>query len=78
MGGDKQCKTNLTAEWGQMSTGGGHKPLAETVATLGVPTMNKQSFVDTEKKIIEWLRDPFEQSMISAAREERDIAIDNN
>ena len=32
----------------------------------------------TEKKISERLKDLFEQSMISAAREERDVVIANN
>ena len=78
MSGGKQWETNLAAVWGQMTTGGGHKPLAEMMAILGVPTMTKQSFMTTERKIGEWWRDLFGQSMISAGKEERDIAITNN
>ena len=41
MSGGKQWETNLAAVWGQMTTGGGHKPLAEMMAILGVPTMTQ-------------------------------------
>ena len=51
MSGGKQWETNLAAVWGQMTTGGGHKPLAEMMAILGVPVMTKQSFLTTEKKV---------------------------
>ena len=71
--GGKCWKTNLAAVWGQMCTGGGHMPLAETMVVLGVQTMSKQSFVSTERKICEWWRDLFEQSMTSAGKEEREI-----
>ena len=40
--GGKQWETNLAAVWGQMATGGGHKPFAEMMAILGVPTMTKK------------------------------------
>ena len=78
MTGGKCWETNLAAVWGQMRTGVGHTPLAETMAVLGVQTMSKQSFMYTERKICEWWRDLFEQSMTSAGKEEREIAIANN
>jgi len=34
-----------------MATGGGHKKLKETIATLGVPTMSQRSFIATEREI---------------------------
>ena len=34
MTGGKQWETNLAAVWGQMATGGGHKPFAEMMAVL--------------------------------------------
>lgn len=49
-----------------MATGGGHKPFAEMMAVLGVPTMTKKSFITTEKKIGDWWRDLFAESMITA------------
>ena len=39
--GGQYWESNLAAVWGQMSTGGGHAPLQESMATLGVPTMTK-------------------------------------
>ena len=51
--GGKCWETNLAAVCGQMYTGGGHTPLAETMAVLGVQTMSKQSFMSTERKICE-------------------------
>ena len=35
--------------WGQMSTGGGHAPLSETISVLGIPVMTKKSFMATER-----------------------------
>ena len=52
----KQWETNLAAVWGQMATGGGHKPFAEMMAVLGIPTMTKKSFITTDKKIGDWWR----------------------
>ena len=77
MTGGKYWEANLAAVWGQMCTGGGHKEFGEAMAILGVQTMSKQSFMPTER-IGEWWRDLFEESMTSAGKEERDIAIANN
>ena len=74
----KQWETNLVAVWGQMATGGGHKPFAKMMAVLGVPTMTKTSYMTIEKKLGDWFRDLFEQSMISAGKEEKAIAITSN
>ena len=78
MTGGKQWETNLAAVWGQMATVEGHKPFAEMMAVLGVPTMTKKSFITTEKKIGDWWRDLFAESMITAGKEKREIAITNN
>ena len=40
--------------------------------------MTKQSFISAEQRIGEWWRDLFEESMLEAGREERQIAIANN
>ena len=63
MTGGKYWEANLAAVWGQMCTGGGHKPFAEAIAVLGVQTMSEQSFMSTERKIGEWWRDLFEESI---------------
>ena len=67
MTGGNYWEANLAAVWGQMCTGGGHKPLAEAMAVL-----LRGSWIG------EWWRDLFEQLMTSAGKEERDIAIANN
>ena len=78
MTGGKCWETNLAAVWSQMSTGGGHAPLAETMALLGVQTMSRQSFMSTERKICEWWRDLLDESMTLAGKEQKEIAIANN
>ena len=42
MTGGKQWEANLAAVWGQMATGGGHKPFSEMMAVFGVPIMTKK------------------------------------
>ena len=49
MTGGQYWENNLAAVWGQMSTGGGHTPLEESMAALGIPTMTKRSFIAAEK-----------------------------
>ena len=61
-----------------MSTGGGHSPLQESMATLGVPTMTKRSFIAAEKRIGEWWSTLLEDSMRQAGQQERQIAITKN
>ena len=58
-----------------MSTGGGHAPLEESMAVLGVPTMTKRSFIAAEKRIGTWWTALLEESMKLAGLEEREKAI---
>ena len=76
LGGDQQWECNLAAVWGQMSTGRGHAPLAETMSVLGVPVMTKKSFVATEKALGRSWRESLEESMEEAAGEEKRNAIE--
>ena len=79
MTGGNYWEANLAAVWGQMCTGGGQEPLAEAMTVLGIQTMSKQLLCLLRGSWIgEWWRDLFEQSMTSAGKEERDIAIANN
>ena len=72
----KHCwESNIAAVWGQMSTGGGHSTLVETMAVLGVPTMTKRSFIAAERKIGEWWWTLLKDSMKLAGEEEKAIAI---
>ena len=66
---------NLAAVWGQMSTGGGHSKLEETLSVIGVPVMTKKSFIDTESDIGETWRCALKQSMMEAGQREREIAV---
>lgn len=43
--GYRRWECNLAAVWGQMSTGGGHAQLQETMSVFGVPVMTKKSFI---------------------------------
>ena len=47
--GKLRWEANLAAVWGQISTGGGHSKLHETMSTLGVPVMAPKKFVNTER-----------------------------
>ncbi len=67
---------NVTAVWGQMSTGGGHSQLEETMSVLGVPVMTKASFIDTERCIGEMWTQELSDSMIKAGKEEKCLAMD--
>ena len=71
LGGGQRWECNLAAVWGQMSTGGGHAPLAESMSVLGVPVMTKKSFVATEKALGRSWRESLEESMKEAAGEEK-------
>ena len=67
---------NLAAVWGQMSTGGGHSQLEETMSVFGVPVMTKTSFIETEKDIGELWKKELKKSMLQAGREEKQLAIE--
>ena len=49
MSGGHYWECNLAAVWGQMATGGGHAPLTESMAILGIPSLTKKSFMSIEK-----------------------------
>ena len=76
--GHQYWENNLAAVWGQMSTGGGHATLQETMSVLGLPTMTKKSFMATERRIGEWWWNHLQESMKSAGEMEKTIAISQN
>ncbi len=69
-------ETNLAAVWGQMSTGGGHSNLEETMSVMGVPVMTKSTFIETENAIGEVWKRELLQSMAEAGKEEKRLAIE--
>ena len=68
-------EVNIAAVWGQMTTGGGHSTLTESMAYLDVPVMAKKSFITTERTIGEWWRERLQQSMVEAGRQERECRL---
>ena len=76
VGRGQRWESNLAAVWGQMSTGGGHAPLSETMAVLGVPVMTKRAFIATEQAVGQAWWSALENSMKIAAEEERRHAIE--
>ena len=65
---------NLAAVWGQMSTGGGHTQLEETMGVSAVPVMTSNSFIATERNIGEAWRVRLQDSMAESGREEKRLA----
>ena len=76
--GHPYWENNLAAVWGQMSTGGGHTTLQETMSVLSLPTMTKKSFMAAEKRIGEWWWSHLQESMKSAGVMEKGIAVSQN
>ena len=72
--GYQRWQCNLAAVWGQMTTGGGHTKLEETMGVLGVPVMSPKSFTSSERDIGEWWQQELEQIMIDAGKEEKRLA----
>ena len=58
-----------------MATEGGHAPLSESMAVLGVPSLSKKAFMSTEKRIGIWWWDFLKESIKQAGEEEKVIAI---
>ena len=73
MSGGRYWECNLAAVWGQMVTGGGHAPLTESMAVLGIPSLTKKAFMTIEKRIGQWWWALFEESMQQAGAEEKPL-----
>ena len=71
----KYWSCNMAAVWGQMATGGSFNHLEESMGILGVPVISKQSVITTEQTIRKWWWDLFNESMLAAGKEERELAI---
>ena len=69
-----QWECNLAAVWGEMTTGGGHSRLEETLSTLGVPVMTKSSFISIENGIGDYWKQSLFDSMAEAGRQEKRLA----
>ena len=58
-----------------MATRGGHAPLTESMAALGVPSLMKKAFIAIEKRIEDWWQTLLNESMKQASEEEKAIAF---
>ena len=64
----------MAAVWGKMAARGGHAPLTESMAVMGIPVMMKKTFIDAEKQIDQWWWTLLEDSMKEAGAAEKAIA----
>ena len=69
--GYSRWEWNLAAFWGQISSGGGHSKLQETMGLLGVPVMHARHFINAERDIGEWWQKQLEEVMTEAGKEEK-------
>ena len=69
--------TNIQAVLGQISTGGGASHLEEQMAAIQVPTMRNPVFVEIERSLGNVFNEMVVQGLLSAGKEERQLAIDN-
>ena len=76
LSGGKRWECNMAAVWGQMSIGGGHSSLEESMSVLGIPVMTKRSFIASEKQIGQWCMDVLQQTMDEAGKEECRLAVE--
>ena len=76
--GYTRWECNLGAVWGQITTGGGHSPLQETMSVLGIPVMSKPCFQKTENDIGKWWNMRLQEAMLEASREEKRLAQERN
>ena len=76
--GYTRWECNLGAVWGQMTTGGGHSPLQETMSVLGIAVMNKPCFQKTENDTGKWWNMRLQEAMLEAGREEKRLAEERN
>ena len=72
--GNSRWECNLAAVWGQMSTGGGHSHLHETMGVLGVPVMPAKNFINTKRDIGGWWQKQLQEVMVKAGKEEKWLA----
>lgn len=68
---------NLRAVWGECVKGGGATSLAESQATMGMPSMNPKTFADIENQIGQLWGQLLKKEMLEAGSEERRLAVES-
>ena len=76
--GKPYWEANVAATWDQMSTGGGHSRLEESMVVLRVPVMTKKAFMAAEQRIGEWWQTLLQESTKAAGEEEKAISLTKN
>ena len=66
---NKRYSVNVGAVWGQMATGGGHRPLNEIMATINVPGLSKKTFIKIENQIGASWEQILADEMLAAGKE---------
>ena len=74
----KVWNVNVGAVLGQMATGGGVAQLQQTMATVGVPSISKPTFISTERYVMGEMHNLLCKSMVEAGEAERENAIKTN
>ena len=75
---NQRYSINVGAVWGQMATGGGHKPLNETMAAINVPGISKKTFIKIENQIGASWEKILADEMLAAGNEEKKLALERN
>ena len=75
---NQRYSINVSAVWGQMATGGGHKPLNETMAAINVPGISKKTFIKIENQIGASWEKILADEMLAAGNEEKKLALERN
>ena len=76
--GNKIHDINVRGVWGSMVSGGGCSKLAESMGTMGVPSVHNAKYSQIEHQIGQWWGEVLEEEMKKAGEEERQHAIETN
>uniref|UniRef100_A0A1X7U5M3 Mutator-like transposase domain-containing protein n=1 Tax=Amphimedon queenslandica TaxID=400682 RepID=A0A1X7U5M3_AMPQE len=74
--GTVKWAVNLAAVLGQISTGGGHSRLNQTLATMAVPGVKKKLYSQTEKYLGDEMKQQLVKCMADNAEHEKNHAIE--
>ena len=73
---NNRYSVNVGAVWGQMATGGGQRKLNEMMASIGIPSMSKGTFIRIETQIGNKWEDILSTEIQKAGEEEKRLAIE--
>ena len=76
IGKSQHYAVNVGATLGQISTGGGAAHLQEQMASIGVPSLSKNTYTILERKIGKIIEEEMVDELVKAGAEEKRLAID--